>query len=82
VRFETYTRWKDFKAFHIEQARAFKRDLFEQRGQSGEPLSKATLYASLTALKRFFAWLAGQPWTASAECISYYSPRISSPDTH
>jgi hypothetical protein len=23
-------------------------------------LSKATLYATLTALKRFFAWLAGQ----------------------
>src|SRR5262245_65819337 len=26
-RFETYTRYKDFKAFHIEQAKAFKRDL-------------------------------------------------------
>ena len=30
-------------------------------GRSGEPLSKATLYATLTALKRFFVWLAGQP---------------------
>jgi integrase len=60
-RFEVYTRHKDFKAFHIEQARAFKRDLSEQRGRSGEPLSKATLYATLTALKRFFVWLAGQP---------------------
>jgi len=59
-RFEVYTRHKDFKAFHIEQARAFKRDLSEQRGRSGEPLSKATLYATLTALKRFFVWLAGQ----------------------
>jgi site-specific recombinase XerC len=61
ARFEAYTRCKDSKAFHIEQARAFKRDLSEQRGRSGEPLSKATLYATLTALKRFFAWLAGQP---------------------
>jgi integrase len=61
ARFEVYTRYKDFKAFHIEQARAFKRDLSEQRGRSGEPLSKATLYATLTALKRFFVWLAGQP---------------------
>lgn len=62
ARFEAYTRYKDFKAFHIEQARAFKRDLAEQRGgRSGEPLSKATLYATLTALKRFFIWLAGQP---------------------
>jgi integrase len=60
-RFEVYTRHRDFKAFHIEQARAFKRDLADQRGRSGEPLSKATLYATLTALKRFFAWLAGQP---------------------
>jgi integrase len=61
-RFETYTRHKNFKAFHIEQAKAFKRDLGEQRSsRSGEPLSKATLYATLTALKRFFFWLAGQP---------------------
>jgi integrase len=61
-RFEVYTRCKDFKRFHIEQAKAFKRDLAEQRGErSGEPLSKATLYATLTALKRFFVWLAGQP---------------------
>jgi integrase len=62
ARFESFTRYKDFKAFHIEQARAFKRDLAGQRGdRSGEPLSKATLYATLTALKRFFIWLAGQP---------------------
>ena len=62
ARFEAYTRCKDFKTFHIEQAKAFKRHLAEQGGQrSGEPLSKATLYATLTALKRFFVWLAGQP---------------------
>ena len=41
ARFETYTRYKDFKSFHIEQAKAFKRDLADQRGhRSGEPLSK------------------------------------------
>lgn len=46
-RFEVYTRCKDFKAFHIEQAKAFKRDLADRRGhRSGEPLSKATLYAT------------------------------------
>src|SRR3954463_12891446 len=62
ARFEAYTRYKDFKTFHIEQAKAFKRDLAEQRAhRTGEPLSKATLYATLTALKRFFIWLAGQP---------------------
>jgi integrase len=70
VRFEGYTRYKDFKAFHIEQAKGFKRDLADQREhRSGEPLSKATLYATLTALKRFFIWLAGQPGYKSR--ISY-----------
>jgi len=29
-RFEAYTRFKDFKAFHIERAIAFKRHLAEQ----------------------------------------------------
>jgi site-specific recombinase XerD len=70
ARFEAYTRYKDFKTFHIEQAKAFKRNLADQRGhRSREPLSKATLYATLTALKRFFVWLAGQPGYKSR--ISY-----------
>lgn len=70
ARFEGYTKWRDFKKFHIEQAKGFKHCLTEQRGlQSGEPLSKATLYATLTALKRFFHWLAGQPGYKSR--ISY-----------
>ena len=61
-RFEEYTRYKDFKAFHFEQAIAFKKHLAEQKAeQSGERLSKATLYATATQLKRFFQWLAGQP---------------------
>src|SRR5271163_1163334 len=61
-RFEEYTKYRDFKAFHTEQAIAFKKHLAEQRGQqSGEKLSKATLYATLTQLKRFFQWLASQP---------------------
>jgi integrase len=57
-RFEEYTKFRDFKAFHHEQASAFKRHLAEQTGQrSGEKLSKATLHATLTYLKRFFQWL-------------------------
>lgn len=61
-RFEVYTRHKDFKAFHFELAIAFKRHLAEQTGQrSGEKLSKATLHVTLTQLKKFFFWLAGQP---------------------
>ena len=62
ARFEVHTKHKDFKAFHYEQAIAFKKHLAEQKGQqSGEKLSKATLHATLTQLKRFFQWLAWQP---------------------
>ena len=61
-RFEVHTRHKDFKAFHYEQAVAFKKHLAEQNGlRSGERLSKATLYATLAQLKRFFQWLVWQP---------------------
>jgi integrase len=61
-RFELYTKYRDFRAFHVDQAIAFKRDLAEQNGQrSGKMLSKATLHSTLTHLKRFFHWLAGQP---------------------
>jgi integrase len=70
ARFEEYTKWRDFKKFHIEQAKGFKQSLADQRGRrSAEPLSKATLYATLSALKRFFVWLAGQPGYKSR--ISY-----------
>ena len=62
ARFEADTRYRDFKAFHQEQAIAFKKHLAEQKAQrSGEKLSKATLHATLAHLKRFFHWLAGQP---------------------
>jgi integrase len=61
-RFEVFTKYRDFKTFHFQQAIAFKRHLAEQKGhQSGEKLSKATLHATLTQLKRFFQWLAWQP---------------------
>jgi integrase len=61
-RFEAYTRYRDFKAFHFQQAVAFKKHLAQQKGQrSGKNLSKATLHATLTQLKRFFQWLAMQP---------------------
>jgi integrase len=69
-RFEVYTNHRDFKKFHAEQAIAFKKHLAEQHGQqSGEKLSKATLHATLTQLKRFFQWLAWQPGYKS--CFQY-----------
>jgi len=61
-RFETYARNRDFKAFHFEQAIAFKRHLASQRAQrTGLELSKATLHSTLMHLKHFFQWLSGQP---------------------
>ena len=62
ARFEANTGYRDFKAFHYEQAIAFKRRLAEHQSKAtGEKLSKATMYAMLAHLKRFFQWLAGQP---------------------
>ena len=69
-RFESYTKFRDFKAFHIEQAKGFKVSLAAQMStRTKDRLSKATLYATLSALKRFFVWLAGQPGYRSR--ISY-----------
>jgi len=60
-RFEEHSRFRDFKAFHFEQAVAFKRHLAEGTAvRSGERLSKATLHATLTQLRKFFFWLPDQ----------------------
>jgi integrase len=61
-RFETYTRYRDFRAFHFEQAVAFKRHLADQKSiRSKKDLSKATLNSTLIQLKRFFQWLSDKP---------------------
>ncbi|MCB1471876.1 MAG: site-specific integrase [Rhodobiaceae bacterium] len=60
--FETFTRHKPFRKFHIEQARAFTRDLKARRNPAtGKPYAKATLNGTLSALRRFVEWLGGQP---------------------
>src|SRR5208282_4327796 len=62
ARFEADTKYRDFKAFHYELAVAFKKRLAEQRAEkSGDRLSKATLHATVAALRQFIHWLAGQP---------------------
>lgn len=61
-RFEESTGWKDFRAFHIKQAIAFKLRLADQhRQRTGQPLSKGTLYSTLQALRAFMIWLADRP---------------------
>jgi integrase len=58
-RFEEYTKQRDFKRFHIEQARGFKAHLGAARSErTGEPLSASTIHSTLAALKVFFLWLA------------------------
>lgn len=61
-RFEEYTVWKDFKAFHFQQAVGFKQYLSKhQNATSGKGLSKATMNSTLRSLKVFFQWLAREP---------------------
>ncbi|MDI9847317.1 tyrosine-type recombinase/integrase [Rhodoblastus sp. 17X3] len=60
-RFDDYNRRRDFKKFHIEQARGFKAHLMEQRNvRTGAPLSASTINSTLAILKAFFIWLAGE----------------------
>lgn len=61
-RFEESNGHKDFGRFNRNQAVAFKRKLDEQSSAiTGKPLSRATVHSTLSALKAFFIWLAGQP---------------------
>lgn len=68
--FEASTRSKDFSAFHIEQAKRFKRLLNEARNErTRKPLAKSTIQSRTNAVKAFFIWLAGRPGFRSR--ISY-----------
>jgi integrase len=62
ARFEADTKHRDFRAFHFEQAIAFKRRLTEQKNQqTGEKLSKATLHSTLAAVKALLPLAGRQP---------------------
>lgn len=72
-RFDEYGKYRDFKAFHHQQAVAFKSYLTKQTNKvTGKLLSKATLHSTLQHLKNFFQWLAMQ---------SGYKSRINYHDT-
>lgn len=65
-RFEEYVKRRDFRNFHIEQARGFKAALMAAtNARTGKPLSASTIHATLAALKAFFVWLTDQPGYAS-----------------
>jgi integrase len=90
-RFDDYNRRKDFKKFHIEQARGFKAHLMEQTNvRTGAPLSASTIKSTLAILKAFFIWLAGEPDYRTALKVAdaeYFNPpenlsRIASAHRH
>jgi integrase len=65
-RFEDYVKRRDFRSFHIEQARGFKAQLMiATNTRTGKPLSASTVHGMLAAVKAFFVWLADQPGYAS-----------------
>ena len=78
ARFEDYTKARDFRKFHIEQARGFKTNLVETLNvRTGKPLSASTINSTLSILKAFFEWLAQQPTYRSRikpVDAAYFSP--------
>ena len=63
-RYEHYTEYADFASFNQQRARGFKEDL------AAGDLAKATIFSTLTSLKRFFGWLAIQPGYKSKISLS------------
>ena len=58
ARFESYNKYKDFKAFHFEQAIGFKKHLAGQtHHKTGGKLSLSTLNGAARHLKAFIQWL-------------------------
>ena len=76
-RFEISTRFKPFKKFHVEQARAFRARLNEETGPRGKALSAATIASTLKHLRRFFLWLSREPGfraALNANDANYFTP--------
>jgi integrase len=71
--FETHTKRRDFRRFHIQQAMNFKASFAaEVSARTGSRRSESSRHMTLRALKNFFRWLADQPG---------YKSRISYGDT-
>ena len=60
--YEQFLDKKDFRAFHSERARAFKRFLSSRKNErTGADLSQSSVNGILRELKSFYSWLADQP---------------------
>lgn len=77
--YERFLAGKDFRAFHPERARAFKRHLAGQKNaRTGAPLTASTIGGTLREVKAFFLWLADQPGYKSK--ITYSDADYLTPD--
>jgi integrase len=76
-RFEASTNYKQFRKFHIEQARSFRARLAEETNAKNRPLSAATVTSTLKHLRSFFLWLSREPGFRSAlnpNDANYFTP--------
>ena len=75
--FEAYLRGRDFRVFHSEVARGFKRHLDGRDPGSGKPLARSTINGILRDITGFMSWLADQPGyksKISRSDIAYLAP--------
>jgi integrase len=76
-RFEIATGFKPFRKFHRAQVLAFREKLAEASGPGGQPLSAATITATLKHLRDFFLWLSREPGyrqAVKANDTVYFTP--------
>lgn len=60
--YEAFLNGKDFRSFHSERARGFKRHLSSQQNQrNGSKLSASSINGTLREISAFLNWLADQP---------------------
>jgi integrase len=77
--YEAFLAGKDFRVFHSERARCFKRRLASQKNlRTGAKISQASINGTLCSVKAFFGWLADQPGYKSK--ISHSDTDYLSPD--
>lgn len=76
--YEAFLNGKDFRSFHSERARSFKRHLYSRQNQrNGSKLSASSVNGTLREVSAFLNWLADQPGYKSKitrSDITYLSP--------
>lgn len=76
--YEAFLDGKDFRSFHSERARSFKRHLFSLQNQrNGRNLSATSINGTLREISAFLNWLTDQPGYRSKitrSDIAYLSP--------